>query len=408
MKKNIVFKITNDELEGILEYGNGNLIRINTYIHNIKDAFKIMQLFNLSGIINNKEEFFALDCDLKEESFPLIEIDIRTLYVGMSNIDKDTKNIKKCEFRISNRIPFIKSIHKINISKYDFNIKFNETIIIEFNELVSLNELNQILFNLKIFLQLLVLNEDIEIIEKYFYLEDETKIEEIMKYQINENQQKTNYLIDDNDNLDFEKSLNLWFEAKSKYGKIFDYLSGILKETTLKHIEFKLFALSQWVEAYSTVLFKTENMEKHIKKVKEKELKNAINASNLLDEEKNNLIDNWCYDTKGHTFVGKLQQLFDKNDFFKNLFDSNENLLKDIKDYRNNLTHLNPKDNLNTQQAINLYELLKNLIYLFIMEELQLQNDRNYNKYMKEVKYIYKKYYNLSKLFKNVNNPKFI
>ena len=41
-------------------------------------------------------------------------------------------------------------------------------------------------------------------------------------------------------------------------------------------MEFKFFALSQWIEAYSTTLFKTEDMEKNIKKVKVAELKNVM------------------------------------------------------------------------------------------------------------------------------------
>lgn len=419
MTRNISFQIENTTFQGDLTYGNGNENEIKCIL--FKPDSKILQdmfqsengcIFTLNGRIENIENFTATNCDVRDGIIPIYyhsiekdrelnyKINIGTLYIGVSNIDKTIKNIKKCEFNISHEIPFLKNTEQIYISKHNFNIKFDENIIIKFEDSVSLDELNQILFDLKIFFQILVLNKDIEIIEKYFYLEDETKIEEIKKYEKNEetNQLKASYLIRENDKFDIEKSLNLWFEAKERYGKIFDYLSGILKESTHKYMEFKFFALSQWIEAYSTVLFKTKNMEKDIIKIKVKELKNAINTSNLSDEEKKNLIDNWNYDTKGHTFVQKLDQLFNKNDFFKNLFDSNEELLKDIKCYRNNLTHLNEKDNLNPQQAINLYEILKNLIYLFIMEELQLQNDRNYDNYIKELKYCYKKYDNLSRI----------
>lgn len=418
MTRNISFQIENTTFQGDLTYGNGNENEIKCTL--FKPDSKILQnmfqsengyIFTLNGKIENIENFIATNCDVRDGIIPICyhfvekarelnyKINIGTLYIGVSNINKTVKNIKKCEFKISHQIPFLKNTEQIYISKHNFNIKFDENIIINFENSVSLDELNQILFDLKIFFQILVLNKDIEIIEKHFYLEDETKIEEIKKYE-KTNQSKISYLIKEDDKFDIERSLNLWFKAKERYGKIFDYLSGILKESTLKHMEFKFFALSQWIEAYSTTLFKTEDMEKNIKKVKVAELKNAINASNLLDEEKNNLIDNWYYDTKGHTFVEKLKQLFNSNDFFLNLFNSNENLIKDIKDYRNNLTHLNPKHNLNNQQTVNLYEILKNLIYLFIMEELQLKDDRNYDYFKDEANYFYKKYEYLSETIK--------
>ena len=418
MIENTFFQIGDTTFQGKLIYGNGNENEIECTL--LKPHSNILQdmyqsekgcIFKFNGTIENIGNFTAINCDVRDGIIPICyhfvekdkelnyKINIGTLYIGISNIDKTTKNIKKCEFNISHQIPFLKNTKQIYISKHNFNIKFDENIIIKFENSVSLDELNQILFDLKIFFQILVLNKDIEIIEKYFYLEDETKIEEIRKYEKNgeTNQSKASYLIKENDKFDIKRSLNLWFEAKEKYGKIFSYLSGILKETTIKHMEFKLFALSQWIEAYSTILFETKNMEKNIIKIKVKELKNAINTSNLSDEEKKNLIDHWNYDTKGHTFVQKLNQLFNKNDFFENLFDSNEELLKDIKCYRNNLTHLNEKDNFNSQQAINLYAILKNLIYLFMMDELQLQDDRNYDYFKNEANYFYKKYDALSK-----------
>lgn len=420
MTRNISFQIENKIFCGNLIYGNGKDNEIKCTL--FKPDSKILQnmfqsendcIFTLNGRIENIENFTATNCDVRDGIIPICyhfvekdreldyKINIGTLYIGVSNINKTIKNIKKCEFKISHQIPFLKNTKKIYISKHNFNIKFDENIIIKFENSISLDELNQILFDLKIFFQILVLNKDIEIIEKHFYLEDETKIEEIKKYEKDEesNQSITTYLIKENDKFNIENSLNLWFEAKEKYGKIFDYLSGILKESTLKHMEFKLFALSQWIEAYSTVLFNTGNIEKDIKKIKLKNLKNAINTSNLTEQEKKDLIDNCSYDTKGYTFVQKLNQLFNKNDFFENLFDSNEELLKDIVRYRNNLTHLNVKDNLNNQQAVNLYEILKNLIYLFIMEELQVQDNRNYNEFKNTVNHFYKKY---DTLYKNI------
>ncbi len=329
MIKNTSFQIENTTFQGKLIYGNGNENEIKCTV--LKSHNNIWQdiygcIFKFNGAIENIGNFTAINCDVRDrintndKEFDY-KINIGTLYIGVSNIDKTTKNIKKCEFNISHKIPFLKNNLQINIHKYNFNIKFDENIIIRFDKSISLIELNLILFDLKIFFQMLVLNKDIEITEKYFYLEDETKIQEIKKHEKEKNQSKTSYLIKENDKLDIEKSLNLWFKAKEKYGKIFDYLSGILKETTLIYMEFKLFALSQWIEAYSTILFETKNMEKNIKKIKVKELKNAINTSNLSDEEKKNLIDHWNYDTKGHTFVQKLNQLFNKNDFFENLFD---------------------------------------------------------------------------------------
>lgn len=409
MEKDISFQIESESFQGKIKYGSGNKIEIKcspmiSDSNILQNKFEEGTIFNLNGKIKNKK-FTAINCFIRDgiDLFPYIgieKINIGNLYIGVSNINNKIKNIKKCNFKISHQIPFLINDKQVYIHKHkhNFNIKFDKSIIIEFKNSVSLDDLNQILFDLKIFFQILVLNKDIEIIKKYFYLEDETEIEEIRKYEKNFNRQQTNYLIDNYNNID--KSLKLWFKAKEKYGKIFSYLSGILKENTLNHIEFKLFALSQWVEAYSTALFETNDKEKDIKK-DEKELKKLINGSNLSDEAKNNLIDNWHYDTKGHTFVEKLKQLFKKNDFFSNLFNENKNLIEDIKAYRNKLTHLNVKDNLNSEQMVNLYEILKNLIYLYIMDELELQDNSNYHKFKKEANHFYKKYENLSKLLKS-------
>ncbi len=416
MEKDISFQIESESFQGKIIYGSGNKIEIKcspmiSDSNILQNKFEEGTIFNLNGKIKNKK-FTAINCFVREgiDSFFYIvieknkkldyKINIGNLYIGVSNIDNKIKNIKKCNFKISHQIPFLINNKQVYIPKHNFNIKFDKNIIIEFKNSVSLDDLNQILFDLKIFFQILVLNKDIEIIKKYFYLEDEIEIEEIRKYEKNFNRQQANYLIDNYNNFDIDKNLKLWFEAKEKYGKIFSYLSGILKENTLNHIEFKLFALSQWVEVYSTALFETNDKEKDIKK-DEKELKKLINDSDLSDEAKNNLIDNWHYDTKGHTFVEKLKQLFKKNDFFSNLFNENKNLIEDIKYYRNKLTHLNVKDNLNSEQMVNLYEILKNLIYLYIMDELELQDNSNYHKFKKEANHFYKKYENLSKLLKS-------
>ena len=86
------------------------------------------------------------------------------------------------------------------------------------------------------------------------------------------------------------------------------------------------------------------------------------------------------------------------------LNDSNEKLIEDIKNYRNKLTHLNVKDDLNSEQMVNLYEILKNLIYLYIMDELQLQDDINYDKFKNEVNHFYKKYNALAETIKKCEN----
>ena len=236
-----------------------------------------------------------------------------------------------------------------------------------------------------------MLNKDIEIIEKHFYLKDETKIEEIRKYEKDEekNQLKASYLIRENNKFDIEKSLNLWFEAKEKYGKIFDYLSGILKESTHKYMQFKFFALSQWFEAYSREFLKNKVLQivnnSIIQDIDKKLLKSIPGNNNTFRTNLNGLF-----------IIKKLELIiFDKQDKNKK-----DDLIKDIVGYRNNLTHLNVKDNLNMQQVVNLYSILKNLIYLFIMEELQVQNDRSYTDFKNETNYFYKKYDVLSKTIK--------
>jgi hypothetical protein len=415
MPKTVSFIIENKTFQGELTYGDKNEIKctlLKPHSEILQDMFESENgyFFEISGTMEDNKAFTGLNCFVRSGTNPLgyllvdknrelnYSIYIGTLYIGATKIDKNTKNIQKCEFKVSHQIPFLKNTEQIQVYEHNFKIQFNETVVIEFDKSVSLDELNQVLYNLKIFFQVLVLDKDIEIVKKIFHIADKTKIKEIVKYQKDElvNQLIKNYLIKNYDKFDIESSLNLWFGAKEKYGRIFDYLSEILSETTIKHLDFKLFALAQWVEAYSTVLFETPKKEKNIKR-KEKELKKAIKISNLLDEDKNYLIEHWNYDKKGQAFIEKLKELFSKNDFFINLFDSNENLLKDIKYYRNSLTHINVKDTLNMQQVANIYEILKNFIYLLIMEELQVKNDKNYAFFKEEAKYYYKKYDALSK-----------
>lgn len=409
MEKDISFDIESEPFQGKIKYGSGNKIEIKcspmiSDSNILQNKFEEGTIFNLNGTIENKK-FTAINCFIIDgiDSFRYIgieknkkldyKINIGNLYIGVSNIDNKIKNIKKCNFKISHQIPFLINGKQAYISEHNFNIKFDKNIIIEFKNFVSLDDLNQILFDLKIFFQILVLNKDIEIIKKYFYLEDETEIEEIRKYEKNFNRQQANYLIDNYNNFDIEKSLNCWFEAKERYGKIFSYLSGILKETTLNHIEFKLFALSQWVEAYSREFVKNSALQ--------------IIKNNLIKDIDKEFLNSII--TKNNTFRTDLNGLFIIKNLKKLVFDDlsrdkKKCLINDILCYRNHLTHLNVKDDLNSEQMVNLYEILKNLIYLYIMDELQLQDDINYDKFKNEVNHFYKKYNALAETIKKCEN----
>lgn len=397
LQDKFLFSIDGQLYEGIFEDDTSQIKVISSIYENIQPLFEIFKkvfFFNINGIMNNKVKFCILNCIVSSQNIDIntktyvYKINIGSLYIGDVDIDKTTKNIKKSELNISHKMPFLKKTKLINIPKYDCTIQFDEKIIITFSESNSLDKLNQIIFELKIFLNILVLNRDIEIIEKYLYLEDEKKVEEIIKHeQIIES--KTSYLIKEYNNFDIEKSLNLWFDAKERYGKIFGYLSGILKESTFNHIEFKLFALSQWIEAYSREFLQNEIKNTKLDINKQKFLERVSGKDNSLRTNLNALF-----------IIKNLEELL----FNKENRNKKNTLIHDIVCYRNNLTHLNVEDNLNHEQAINLYEILKSLILIFIMDELQIKDNEQYENLKKEIKYSYNKYDDLSRVLKKCKN----
>lgn len=408
MKQNITFKI-----EEILIYGNLDLekkliildLNIDKSIKKkLIDNFHKGLIFNIFGEFNNNlEKFTAFDCSVIEYKLNgVIKIHILDLYVGNIYI-KNIKNqkINKATFQFT----YLDNFQ--NISNFIINEKFKITMLndkktfqISVDNDINLDEMNKVLFELKTFFQIIILNKNIEFSKKTFFIKENEKIVKVIKNNDLDYSLNLNRLIEFPD-ITNERILE-WFEKKNKFGKIFDYLSGILNENSFTYLEFKYISLIQWIEAYSGVLFDKEFTKKKIEKdidlkiKKFKEIIDSVNSSFLTDNEKKDFKENFSFDKQGYTFSEKLERLFSKNKTLETIFNSNQDLLYDIKNYRNKLIHLNIKDNLENKQIHNLYEILKNIIYILIIEELDLKDNRFYNEFQENAK----KYFELYKELK--------
>ena len=150
--------------------------------------------------------------------------------------------------------------------------------------------------------------------KKILYNQNNEEIELVLKSTKIENDKTINKLIDfDSIN---EETLIKWFDTKKRFGKIFDYLSGLFNASV--YLELNYFLLIQWIEAYCGVLYKANINEKNIEK-KKKKLIEIIDKSCLSEEDKQDFKDNAKYDKQGHVFSKKLELLFYGNQTLKDL-----------------------------------------------------------------------------------------
>jgi hypothetical protein len=359
----------------------------------LKNNFYENHQFDIFGEFDdNVKRISALKCNVVElKPFGKTKIHFLQLYIGNIHIE-DSKNqkVKKVIFQISgvNNLPNINSL--IIQEKFSLTILDDKkTFQISVENTISLGEINKVIFELTTFFQIIILDINIELDKKIFYTQNNEEIELVLKSTKIENDKTINKLIDfDSIN---EETLIKWFDTKKIFGKIFDYLSGIFNNKASIYIELNYFLLIQWIEAYCGVLYKSNINEKNIEK-KKKKLTEIIDKSCLSEEDKQDFKDNTKYDKQGYVFSKKLELLFDGNETLKDLFNSDKTLLNDIKHYRNNLTHINIVDNLDNQEMHNLHEILKNIIYILIIEELKLAKSRFYDDFKKEAQRYFELY----------------
>lgn len=357
----------------------------------LKNYFYENHQFDIFGEFDdNVKRISALKCNVVElKPFGKTKIHFLQLYIGDIHIkDSKNENINKVLFQIShvNNLPNINSL--VIQEKFSLTILDDKkTFQISVKNTISLDEINKVIFELTTFFQIIILDISIELDKKIFYNPKKEEIELVLKSTKIADDKSINKLISfDSINEDI---LIKWFDTKKRFGKIFDYLSGLFKASV--YIELNYFLLIQWIEAYCGVLYKSNINEKNIEK-KKKKLTEIIDKSCLSEEDKQDFKDNAKYDKQGYIFSKKLELLFDGNETLKDLFNSDKILLDDIKHYRNNLTHINIVDNLNNQEMHNLHEILKNIIYILIIEELKLPKSRFYDDFKKEAKRYFKLY----------------
>lgn len=415
MEKNIILKVDGLDVSGQFKYENDNKAEIFLTLpknksHYFKKLFDNPVAFNINGKFENDCEFTAfyshviqalytpknnsfpdaamamIDFQTNQESDILIKykIDIGKLYLNASDVSDET-SVKKVDIKFSSIDKWIPNDENkkvfIEINQCHVVIS-NDFIGIEVSAPVLLKQLNEIVSDLRAFFEVLVLKNDVKSIKKYIYTVDGNKIEEVMRYK-NKEQVKEEFLFAYDGN-SIEDILNRWFEAKSAYGKIFDYLSGILNESSTVYLELKYFTLAQWIEAYSREYLKIEV---------ENIIKNTIQAES--DQE---LLQAQCQNQ--NSFGKNLNNLFkikNLDDIFFGASSRNKRdpLIRDIVCYRNHLTHINIKDNLNNTQMMYLYEILKNLIYILIMQELKITAVGKYEYFIAEIKQNYQMYISL-------------
>lgn len=412
MEKSITLKVEDLDVSGQLICKDDNESEIFLTLPNSKsDYFKNLfddpKPFNINGKFEDGSEFTAFYCyivekkyipskndslikalkasvafSLNEELDGLIQykIDIVKLYLNAPNV-KDEMSVKKIEIKFSSLDQWIPNDEnkKISIKQNNCEITIsNNFITIESSLVDTLQKLDQIVFDLRVFFEVLVLSNDIKSIKKYIYTANDTKIEEVMRYKP-EQLTKENFLFQYDTN-NIEDILNHWFEAKNTYGKIFGYLSGILNESSIVHLELKYFALAQWIEGYSR-----EFLNNKVQTIINERVENSDDKKLLLSQYQNS-----------NNFRKNLRDVFRCKDL-KTILEINSKDKKELIDqiicYRNHLTHINIKDDLNNTQMFNLYEILKDMIYILLMKELDVTIDDNR---IDEIKRKYMIYKNLS------------
>lgn len=386
MEKNITLKVQDLDVIGQLKYGNDNKSEIYLTLpknksHFFKKLYDNPEAFNINGKFENNCEFTAFYCYVvqalytpknnsfadaliakidfhsnKESDIPIIyKIEIGKLYLNASDVN-DEMSVKKVGVKFSSIEQWIPNNEKkkIFIKQNDCYITIsNNFIAIESLHVVTLKQLNEILFDLRVFFEILVLNNNVKTIEKFIYTVDDTQIEEVIRYK-SEQQTKEEFLFRYDIN-SIESILNRWFEAKNTYGKIFSNLSGILNESSAEYLELKFLMLAQWIEAYSREY-----------------LNNTFQT--IINERVENSNDN--------KYRKNLKQLLQIKNIDEIIFGNSSKkkrdaLIDQIICYRNHLTHLNIKDDLNDTQMSNLYEILKDMIYILLMKELDVEIDDN-------------------------------
>jgi len=374
VEKNVTLKVEDLDVCGQLKYENDNKSEIFLTLpknksHYFKKLFANPEAFNINGKFEDDSEFTAFyshviqalhtpennsiaqyfkafeDFHLNEESDILIKykIDIGILYLNASDVN-DEMCVKKVDVKFSSIDQWIKNDENkkifIETNKCHIDIS-NDFIGIETSAPVSLKQMNEIVFDLRVFFEVVVLSSDIQAIQKFIYTVDGNKIQEVMRYK-NREKAKEKFLFAYDAN-SIEDILNRWFEAKSTYGKIFDYLSGILNESSSVYLDLKYFTLAQWMEAYSREFIKNEVY--------------SIIDSVIQKNDDKILLKSQCQNQ--NSFRKNLNNIFkirglDEVCFGRNNRNERDDLIHDIICYRNNLTHLNIIDNLNHTQMMHL------------------------------------------------------
>lgn len=399
---NVVFELNDIKHSGILH----KKIKEIEFDVNRQDSDFFRKLFfsdepfTIRGRIENNKKFIAFKCFIIEQNIipksPKIyfKVSCETLYINSWEVDP-SMHIKKVDMKFSYMPNFVYE-QQVYIERHECDLIFNEYICICSKKNVTMTKIDEIIFELRTFFQIMTLNKDVLQIKIYYYNEENKKIEKILKYNENIKEHiEVQFLINKTDKINLNTVINSWFNTKQKYGKIFNYLSGILKDSSLSYLEFKYFALAQWIEAYGNIRFFTDEVRKEIRDTTKENKQNVKEIIGRIEDVKDKELLNKFYKFNAEdTFGIKLQHLF-ADKVLMEIFSGDVSLLHDLKCYRNNLTHLNKEDNLDSEQMINLYEILKNIIFIFLMNELKLENIQKYKDIIDESKEKYREYKNL-------------
>lgn len=421
MKKKVTLKVDDIDIIAQLKYTNDNKSEIFLTLpinksQYFKKLFDNSEPFNINGEFEDSIKFTAFDCyvvqslytpknnsvadtltskiefDSNAESDRLRDyrIEIGKLYLKAHDVD-DKIHVKKVDIKFSSIDEWIPNDKnkKIFIKQNNCNITIsNSFITIESLNAITLKQVNQIIFDLLVFFEVILLNNSVKRIEKFIYTIDETKIQEIMTYK-QETKINEQFLFDYSTN-NIEDILNRWFQSKDKYGKIFNYLSGILNETSAEYLELKFLMLAQWIEAYTR-----EFLNNKVQAIIHENINNSDEKQLLLSQYQND--NNFRKNLKDIMKIYDLREILDINR------DEQNKLIDQIICYRNHLTHINIIDDLNNVQMLNLYVILKDMIYILLMKELNVLID---NHRIDEIKRKYKKFKNLETYIKKCLDKK--
>lgn len=341
------------------------------------------------------------------EKLEISNIFIRTSYLESwfydFPFDNNTFTINKNEFLIDEKIEYSDKYTLSFEHEFDTNFENNRKFI--FNNLyyLKIETKNKLLLSdfekeskkiLNLF-KFLMPSKDIFIEDMFFYIEN-TKIKILEKQFFYKNELAKNgiefdYIVRYDEKTNKNLIIN-WFKLYDKYEILIGYLFTIFDDNIIKTTEIKFLFYMQWIEGFCREKFSIKEDEK------EKEDFNQLVGKLKKPFNEDSREYKWIEKQTKHGLKQNLlkqiklliQELKD-NKYIEITKENKGNISQRIKEYRDELTHLEPnRKNYENMELVNINYFIKGIIVFSILNELGIPKEsvktllliqifRNYN-----------------------------